>query len=477
MKRLLLVMLTAFSLLQLACYKDKGNYDYHPAVQPGITNLDTLYRVRVGDTLIIKPVLTTTDPKARFGLTWRVSQPLKVKDTTFYGDTFKYIFLLDPDTYPVRLTITDSSNGMQYFYNFKIQGVTPWSVGTLVLSQENNTSQLSFVQTDNTVLPRIYKTLNRVDLPGKPQQLIDLIKQNVNPVPALGYWITNDDAIDGGTRIGTNTLVKTGTLRTNFFDMPPAAKAGHLETTDNGVLRGVINGKAYEGAWQTYYGFDNIYGYLGEPVTGDYELFPRIVWNQAMPLIVMGYEKNLKQFVGFTNLGGLAYIGTGYQVTSTAAFDPAKANLDLLYLHQIGAGSIYAFGKAADGTLYDLKFVTAFKGYVEVTPVYKQAFPQPALITPTTKWAGALNNGEVFYFTSGDKIYSYTPGNKQITALNTNFGGKNVTMLKITDGDNTLIAGVDGAVYFLDVSTGVNGNVIKKIDGIPGSPIDVVVKK
>jgi hypothetical protein len=47
----------------------------------------------------------------------------------------------------------------------------------------------------------------------------------------------------------------------------------------------------------------------------------------------------------------------------------------------------------------------------------------------------------------------------------------------MADNDNTLIAGVEGSLYFLDVSTGVFGNVIKKIDGIPGDPVDVVVKK
>jgi hypothetical protein len=477
MKRFLLVMLTALALLQLACYKDKGNYDYHPVVAPGIANLDTLYKVAVGDTLLIDPQITAGQPNARLGLSWRLSVPLKVWDTMFTGNTFKYRFLLEPDTYPVRLTITDSANGMQYFRNFNIQVITPYSLGTVVLSEENNTSQLSFIQPDGTVLPHIYQTLNGgAQLPGKPLQLIDLIKQQVSPVPALGYWITNDDAIDGGTHIGNNTLVKINTLRTNFFDMPPAAKAGYFETTENGVLRGVLNGKAYEGAWQTFYGAD-IYGYFGAAVNGDYELYPRIVFNNQAPLIVMGYEKNRKQFVAFTNMGGLSYLGTNYQVTDITPFDPKNVQLDLLYFHQVGGADIYAFGKAADGTLYDLKFQTQFMGFVQITPAYKQAFPQPSLITPTTIWAGNINSGDVFYFTSGDKIYSYTPSNKQIIPLTTDFGGKNVTMLKMADNDNTLIAGVEGSLYFLDVSTGVFGNVIKKIDGIPGDPVDVVVKK
>jgi hypothetical protein len=46
----------------------------------------------------------------------------------------------------------------------------------------------------------------------------------------------------------------------------------------------------------------------------------------------------------------------------------------------------------------------------------------------------------------------------------------------MTDKGNTIIAGVDGSVLFLDVSTGKNGNITRRIDGIPGSPLDVTVR-
>jgi hypothetical protein len=467
-------MLAAAALLQLACYKDKGNYDYHPAVAPGIENLDSVYNVEVGDTLVIKPIFKTTDPNSRFGFTWRLGMPKQLRDTTFTGPVFTYWFKLDPDAYPLHLTITDSSNGMKYFRDITLNGITPFSIGTAVLSLEGNTSQLSFVQPDSTVFSRIYKTLNKADLPGNPKQIINLVKQQVSPVPDLGYWITNDDPTDGGTHIGNNTLLKKNTLLTNFFNSPPTVKPGYFETTENGVLRGVLNGKVYEGAWQTYYGAD-IYGYFGEPVNGDYEAYPRVVFNQGLP-VVMGYDINRKQFFAVTNFGMLSYLGTNYTVTDVTQFDPKNAQLDLLFFHMIGAGDCYAFGTAADGTLYVLKFATAYKGFVEITPVFKKVFPQPALINSTTKWVGAAANGEIFYFTSGDKVYSYTPANQQVTALTTNFGGKNVTMLKLIDDDHTLIAGVDGEIYFLDVNTGKFGDVLKRYTGIPGTPVDVSVR-
>jgi hypothetical protein len=359
---------------------------------------------------------------------------------------------------------------MKYFRFFRISGQTQFSAGSLVLSEENNTSQLSFVKPDSTVMPRIYKALHGVDLPGKPLQVIDLVHKYISPTPALGYWITGSGVNDGGVRLNNSTLLQYSTLRKNFFDMPATAKPGYLESSLNGVLQGVINGKLYVGASQTYYGSD-VYGMFGVAVTGDYELYQRAAFNSVMPYF-LGYDVNRKQVVSFTNFGIPAYAGTGYQVTDVTAFDPTRVGLDLIHFQQINDGNCFAFGKAEDGTLYEVKFGATFVGVVKITPLYKRAFPQPSLITPATKWVGALD--EVFYFTSGDKIYRYNPTNQDIRPLTTNFGGKAVTMIKLTDNDNTLIAGVEGAVYYLDISTGKFGDVIRKYTNIPGNPVDVI---
>jgi hypothetical protein len=49
-------------------------------------------------------------------------------------------------------------------------------------------------------------------------------------------------------------------------------------------------------------------------------------------------------------------------------------------------------------------------------------------------------------------------------------------MIKISMDDNTLTVGASGAVYTLDVSVSKTGNITKTISGIPGEPIDIVIK-
>src|SRR5690606_35842079 len=189
----------------------------------------------------------------------------------------------------------------------------------------------------------------------------------------------------------------------NFFTPPPAVMPGYLSSTPTGVLEGVINGKLYAGASQTYYGSE-IYGYFGVEAEGDYELFRKCQVNPAYPFY-FGYDVNRKQFVAFTNFGSPAYIGTGYQALPGDGFNPLDVGLDLLDIEQVNPADGYALGKATDGIIYELRYSLAFVGVIQMTPVYKRPFVRQDLITATTKWQATP--AQIFFFTSGDKIYRY----------------------------------------------------------------------
>lgn len=467
MRKLFFIIPAAWLLLLTACYKDKGNYTYDFPAEPVVSGLDTLYTVWVGDSLKIEPKVSIGNSAPNLNYQWKISIPEEFRDTSFSGPALKLAFGLGPNRYSAQLTITDNSNGMKYFYPFAIQGKTDFSTGIAVLSLENGKSQLSFIKPDGTVQPRIYSAMHGEDLPGGPKQIVAIWMRYISPIATRSYWINCTDGIDPAVQIDPNTMKRKKTIRQNFFDAPAAARTGYFENTDNGVLRGVINGKLYEGAWQTFYGSD-VYGMFGQPAQGDYELYDRAVFNTAP--YYLGYEKNRKQIVAFTNFGGPAYIGTSYSLTDANAFDPANMGVDAVHFEQINFNNCYLFGKDASGTVYEFMFTPRFIGFVQVQPQYKRAFPQQALITATTKWAGSPF--EVFYFTSGDKIYRYNPTNQEIKPLITDFGGKNVSMVKVIDNGNTLVAGTEGTLYYLDISTGKFGEVIKKYEGIPGAPVD-----
>src|SRR5690606_32734481 len=135
--------------------------------------------------------------------------------------------------------------------------------------------------------------------------------------------------------------------------------------------------------------------------------------------------------------GSPAYIGTGYQALPGDGFDPLNVGLELLDIEQVNPADGYAFGKGSDGIIYELKYSMGFVGVIQITPVYKRPFVRQDLIAATTKWQATP--AQIFYFTSGDKIYRYNPLNENLVPLTTDFGGKQVSMIKSIENGNTLI--------------------------------------
>lgn len=468
MKKLLIIIFSvSLAIAFNSCYKDKGNYSYNLPDEPVVSNLDTVYKAVVGDSLIITPTFTTKT-KANLSFDWRIGGPT-VSDIHFSGSSLRMLFGLGTGRFYAHLTIINNDNGMHYFHDFFIDGVTNFSLGTAVLSVENNVTQFSFIQPNGTVQARLYAALHGEDLPAKPLGIVATVHQQILPITISSYWVMTEN---GGVQINSDSLKRMKDLDGNFFNAPDTTKVTEMSGTQLGVITGVINQRLYAGFWQTW-NQAPIYGMFGLATDGDYTLANGLIYtNGNTGDFYIGYDAVKKRIIRFNVYGTPVYFGTQYDVIGTA-FDPTNVGLDLITMMQVNKGNCFLFGKSSDGTLYELKFSVNFTGPFQVTTLYKRAFPQPALITATTKWQAT--DDEMFYFNSGSKVYRYNPTNQNLTALTTDFGGKDVTMIKLVD-QNTLVAGVEGSLYYLNISTGKNGDLIKKIDGIPGSPVDIAVR-
>ncbi|HEY0298163.1 MAG TPA: hypothetical protein VGB84_02995, partial [Arachidicoccus sp.] len=165
--------------------------------------------------------------------------------------------------------------------------------------------------------------------------------------------------------------------------------------------------------------------------------------------------------------------GPAYTVIGDSLFDPTNLKMDLIHLQQINGGLCYAYCKAPNDTLYELEFNAVFDGPFQITNMLKRPFAHPELITGSTMWQ-ATQNG-IMYFNYQDKVYRYNPTNQDFRIVSADFGGKVVTMVKVVD-QNTLAVGVNGSIFFLDISTGKYGTLIKKINGLPGNVIDMALR-
>lgn len=470
-----LIMSIVVLALLAACYKDKGNYVIDMPESPMIQNLDTLYEAMTGDSLIVQPKITGIAAE-NLECEWRIDVPeaLVPESNHYKGNALRIVFGLEAKRYTARITITNKANGMKYFYPFKIQGVTEFSRGTLVLSADQAGGKLSFIKPDNSVQPNIYEVINGQTLPVDPLHLHYVKNQFTGNTP-LGYWIISKQ---GGVRLNVNTLkkesLKPGTLFDNFFLAPPTINVGSLLAHPQGVLLGVINDKFYGGATTTW-DQSATYGMFGTYADGEYDLASKFVLSAANNnYTVVAFEKNKKQFVRINLYGSPMYFGTQYSAIDADIFNPVNVGMDLLQMVQINNADTYAYVKSADGKIYELMFNVNFAGPFNFTSGHKRLFVRQEWITADTKMV-ASRSGYI-YIAAQNQVFRYNPLSEQLQLLRATIKG-DVTMLKLEDDENTLIVGSAGTLYYLDIQVGKSGELVKKIDGIPGSPVDVTWRK
>ena len=115
MKNALLYIAGALLLLT-ACYKDKGNYDYHPLQEPVITNFDTAYTAVVGDSFIIATKVKLASGNTDYQGLWQISIPGQMGTQDYTGQELRIVFGLGASRFPAVFIVYDSITEMKYYY-------------------------------------------------------------------------------------------------------------------------------------------------------------------------------------------------------------------------------------------------------------------------------------------------------------------------------------------------------------------------
>ena len=473
-------------LLQLSsCYKDKGNYSYEVPAAPVVTGMDSVFEVFVGDSLIIEPKVEIKGvDAASLHYYWTIHvPPVAASDTDrhFVGKELRIQYGLGARKLGARLAIENPENGMRYFKDFTIIGKTAFSKGMTVLSNENGKSVLTFIKPDDELQPYIFQAVNPgVELPLDPTQIL------ATPVayqPAIkSYWIFGKGGDETGYQVDANDFTVVKTFKENFFAVPKGAALNpeHIFVAGTGVISGVIDGRLYSGTTSTWDQAPT-FGMFNQGAQGDYSLSKEMVFD-AMgtygPFAYIGFEKLKKQFVRFNLYGDATYFGPAYDVIKSPNgnyFDPKNVGMDLIHLQQIIGGTCYGYFRAPNDSIYEGRMEVTFNGPFQISNPTLKAFARQDLINESTLWAAT--SSQIIFFNDQDKVYRYNPLNDDFRVLKTDFGGKKVTMIKLQD-QNTLVVGTEGGtLYFLNIRTGQDGTLIKKIEGIPGAAVDIAFRE
>lgn len=461
-----------------ACYDDLGHYEYTLDEVPVVNGLvDSTFDVVVGEVLEITPTVVYSKVNTdQLTYKWQIMFPYEPFFQYFEGPTLRTTFSLLPGEYSGLLTIIDNAKGMRYYYSFRISAKTEFSVGTLVLTDVNGTAQLAFVKPDGAILPNLYENLNGEPLPSQPRQLLarNLAFQLTNIVD---YWIVCADPENAGAIIDASTMKKKSLLRDNFFDPPASFLVNNLQAGNMfGITTGVIDHKLYRGTTDTFYGFPT-YGKYGLPAAGDYELADDYILAGAEtfgPQYYIAFDAKKKGFVTFDM--ATVFNDTSYFVAASGTgFNPKKLGVDIFAMESLNNSVNLAFGRDETGQIYEYNF--AHEPGVVIRPKYRREFKGDSLVRADTKFVGTIY--EDLYFNADDKIYKFNHINQKIVALDADFGGKKVTMIKLDkiNGKDVLLAGTEGSLYYLDIDTGKNGNITYTLSGLTGDVIDVAIRK
>ncbi|WP_167015146.1 PKD-like family lipoprotein [Chitinophaga sp. Cy-1792] len=173
MKNIFFPLMACVLMVFTGCYKDKGNYSYHPINEvTEISNIDEGYVMLYGNTLSIKPaVRMSIDSNAnladtnKFGYQW-----ISYKYNVAVGDTIRTVFAttptlewaanLKPDTYTCFFKITDKSTGLSQQKRFMLKITTMITNGLLILNDVNGKARLdmlSYLLTRDTLIDDVLK--------------------------------------------------------------------------------------------------------------------------------------------------------------------------------------------------------------------------------------------------------------------------------------------------------------------------------
>lgn len=402
---ILMIVCTAF----IACYKDKGNYDYHPINELTFANFDTTngYRVEYGETLTVSPQLQgSLDPDGtKHAYTYEWSFDLPDRDTVISTEKVLNLKMtVNPGTYVLQYKVIDKETGVQFRTRTQLLVTTKIFEGYLVLSDVNGASRLdmlSYYRTDNVFEPHIdvlAEMGSTLPPQGKPIQVFCMETMYVAVATPQSYRVylvseTGTNYIDaetfGYTQFNSIRYEMTGALPDNF---KPSRFTGGARY---GFLPAMIMTEGNDIYTRAYaaptFGYvpTNIYPGASKPFKA---------WPQAV-------SKGSDGTIVIYNMDKRAFTTSSFDAVNVADVPPGlkyPTGKDMVYMEDLPTSDqVYAVLKDPGlPNYYIVRFITGNE------PNYYDAVTNATDFDKATAYAVSPDLGYLFYAVGG-KLYEY----------------------------------------------------------------------
>lgn len=314
-KSLIHLFIACTAIVLAACTDDKGSYGYGPVNKITISGLQDEYRVLSHD--VISP---TVKPELAFSA--------QATDDLTYDWQLDYKSICDHPTldvpidatigeHTVTLVVTDNASTLRYFKQFKVNVVTPYTYGLLVLSRDDDgTGDLSFQRFDldgtpHDFLPHVFRMENPDwgTLGQNPVGMTLVEPSDDNQQPGLYILSGNQDKVMTVLDVNTMQMAKAFSA-SSISGLPQPFEPQQIEHVGNKILI-LANGRLMTYNWNGTEAFTI-------PEASGHHLdwiSPAYFHSYAIP----GYDSQTKQFVYSSVTPGHIF---GYD--EVHSFDEAK---------------------------------------------------------------------------------------------------------------------------------------------------------
>lgn len=397
-----------------SCYEDKGNYNYDTLTTVKIEGIPDPCNAFSGTNLKIPVNITYENGELTdVSYEWRVEG--KVISTDKDLD-----ILVNFETKPGQyadFSVIDNKTGIRTIKTFTMNVTTEFSKGWLILSDNIDHSELSFIRYDGELYQNIYEKLNNEQLsPGAV-----CIKEHWLPWSGVNgeIFIGIPNGPNYSVEIDGNSLMRMVYSKDEFLEGKPDNFAPvNFDAVMNWDYM-ISNKKLYTRYVRS--GLDAKYHegrFVRLPVPGTYEL---------SNITLRGNVVFSNDIIAFDNLSkSYKLIRNGemdnfnYDNDPNKKFKPFNMGKTLLAGGAISVATptdnFITILKGDDNQYYVQKFKFSGWSNKSYTSLEELIFPNPELITQDTHWAICQNRPYV-YFNSGNKLYAYNHTSNTIKEL------------------------------------------------------------
>ncbi|MGN7819977.1 PKD-like family lipoprotein [Chitinophaga sp. 22536] len=420
------------SMAFTACYKDRGNYDYHDINQvDSIGGIAKNYTVLYGDSIRITPTVLATQESgdtARYTYRWEAlidglsrmpgeSPNVLVSSSRNLAIAVK----LRPSGYDCFFRIKDKQTGVEWFKRFKLTVQSAVYQGWVALCDVNGVARLDMVarlgEEDRLITDLMSFVNGGLPVRHQPKQLVFAYRStNINPF----YLRTGDglERIDGdnftwkstyGIRYEMLMPVGADFAPDYFFNSPALAGVDYVLAGNRVFHRNAMMGAS---------AFGSPVNYVDEEKTA-FRPAPFVASGYGGALL---YDQDRQRFVFHDPM-----FGTKCNSLRDGTLFSYNTGRDMVYMAytNYNRGDVYAILKDKAGKYYAYCINVSYSGVKQ--SYYTEMINAPEL-DKATAFAVSNQLGYVFY-AAGGRVYEYDVfTNKAV--LMADLGGERVSVLK-----------------------------------------------